>query len=154
LAEKKPNNRPTIKNNKARFDFHIEKNFEAGIVLQGTEVKSVRAGKVSMSESFAYLQKGEVWLKNMYIKAYEQGSYFNHEENRERKLLLNKKEIQEIDKGISRQGMTLVPLKLYFKGPNVKIELGLAKGKKNYDKRQSIAERDVKRQLSRSIKLG
>lgn len=154
MAEKKPNNRPTIKNNKARFDFHIEKNFEAGIVLQGTEVKSVRAGKVSMSESFAYLQKGEVWLKNMYIKAYEQGSYFNHEENRERKLLLNKKEIQEIDKGISRQGMTLVPLKLYFKGPNVKIELGLAKGKKNYDKRQSIAERDVKRQLSRSIKLG
>lgn len=154
MAEKKPNNRPTIKNNKARFDFHIEKNFEAGIVLQGTEVKSVRAGKVSMGESFAYLQKGEVWLKNMYIKAYEQGSYFNHEENRERKLLLNKKEIQEIDKGISRQGMTLVPLKLYFKGPNVKIELGLAKGKKNYDKRQSIAERDVKRQLSRSIKLG
>lgn len=151
--EKRVNRRPTIKNNKARFDYHIEKSFEAGIVLQGTEVKSIRAGRASMGESFAYLQKGEVWLKNLYIKAYEQGSYFNHEENRERKLLLNKKEIQEIDKGISRQGMTLVPLKMYFKGPRVKIELGLAKGKKNYDKRQSIAERDLKRQMDRKVKL-
>lgn len=150
--DEKVNNRPTIKNNKARFDYYIEKTFEAGVELKGTEVKSIRAGKASLGESFAYMLKNEVWLKNMYIKEYEHGSYYNHEENRDRRLLLNKAEIKQIDKGIERDGMTLVALKLYFKGPRVKIEVGLAKGKKNYDKRASIADRDEKRQLGRDLK--
>lgn len=155
MAKKKEqtvNNRPTIKNNKARFDFHIEKTFEAGIELKGSEVKSIRAGNASLSESFAFMDQGEVFLKNMYIKGYEQASYFDHDEHRDRKLLLHKQEIRLIDKAIQREGRTIVPLKLYFKGPRVKIEIGLAKGKKNYDKRASIAERDVGRQLSRELK--
>jgi SsrA-binding protein len=150
--DQKVNNRPTIKNNKARYEYHIEKTFEAGIELKGSEVKSIRAANASLSESFAYMDQGEIFLKNMYIKGYEQASYFDHDEHRDRKLLLHKQEIRVIDKAIQREGMTLVPLKLYFKGPRVKIEIGLAKGKKNYDKRASIAERDTNRQLGRELK--
>lgn len=143
---------PKIKNRKARHDYHVEDTFEAGIVLKGTEVKSIRDGKASLHEAFAYLHNGEVWLKNMYIKPYEHGSYYNHDERRDRKLLFKKKEIREIDKQINQKGYTLIPLKLYFKGGYAKILMGLARGKKQYDKREDIKEKDVKRELDRKIK--
>lgn len=146
------NTPPKIENRKARHDFHIDDTYEAGIVLKGTEVKSIRAGKASLNEAFAYLQNGEVWLKNMYVKPYKFGSYANHDERRDRKLLLKKSEIREIDKYINQKGFTLVPLKLYFKGGYAKILIGLARGKKEYDKREDIKEKDIRRELDRKIK--
>lgn len=150
-SEKK-NSPPTLKNRKARHEFSIIDTYEAGVALKGTEVKSIRAGKASINESFAYLKNGEIWLKSMYIKPYEHGSYNNHDERRDRKLLLKRREIIEIDKHINQKGNTLVPLKVYFKGGYAKVLLGLAKGKKEYDKRQDIKEKDVKRELDRKIK--
>lgn len=146
------NTAPTIKNRKARHEFHIEETFEAGIVLKGTEVKSLRNGKASLAESFAYMLDGEVWLRDMYIKRYEHGSYANHDERRPRKLLLNKREIRAIDKAISQKGYALVPLKLYFKHGYAKVLVGLARGKKQYDKREDIKEKDMRRELDRKIK--
>lgn len=143
---------PTIQNRKALHDYQIDDSFEAGLVLKGTEVKSLRQGKASFTDSFAYINNGEVFLREMYIKPYEQGSYYNHDPRRERKLLLNKKEIRELDKAVQQKGYTLVPLKLYFKGGKAKLQLGLARGKKQYDKRESIKEKDVKRQIDRSVK--
>lgn len=145
-------NTATIKNRKARHDFHVEETYEAGIVLKGTEVKSLRQGNASLNEAFAYLQDGEVWLHNMYIKPYKMGSYANHNERRKRKLLLNKREIGELNKAVSQKGYTLAPLKLYFKKGYAKLLLGVAKGKKKYDKREDIKERDVKRELDRKVK--
>jgi SsrA-binding protein len=150
MAEKKAP--PVIKNRKAFHDFSIEKTFEAGLVLQGTEVKSLRAGHASFTDSFAYMDKGEVWLKDLYIKEFDQGSYNNHDTRRIRKLLLNKDEISKIDKALSTKGFTLVPLKIYFKKGRAKVEIGLAKGKKSFDKRASIAEKDVKREMERKYK--
>lgn len=143
---------PTIKNRKARHDYHVDKTYEAGLVLKGTEVKSLRNGKASLGEAFAYLKDGEVWLQNMYIKPYKQGSYANHDERRQRKLLLNKREIRELDKAVTRKGYTLIPLKLYFKKGYAKLLLGIAKGKKRHDKRDDIKERDIKRELDRKVK--
>lgn len=143
---------PKIENRKARHEFTVEDTYEAGVALKGTEVKSIRAGKASLNEAFAYLNRGEVWLKNMYIKPYEFGSYNNHDERRDRKLLLKRREIREIDKHINQKGYTLVPLKLYFKGGYAKILLGLARGKKQYDKRDHLKEKDIKRELDRKIK--
>jgi SsrA-binding protein len=146
------NTTPTINNRKARHDYHVEETYEAGIVLKGTEVKSLRDGKASLNESFAYLQDGEVWLRDMYIKPYTHGSYTNHEERRPRKLLLNKKEIRELDKAITQKGYTLIPLKLYFKQGYAKLLLGIARGKKQYDKREDIKEKDMRRELDRKVK--
>lgn len=146
------NSNPTIKNRKARHDYDVKETYEAGIVLHGSEVKSLREGNASLSESFAYLRDGEVWLRDMYIKPYKQASYSNHDERRERKLLLKKREIRELDKAVSQKGYTLVPLKLYFKKGYAKILLGLARGKKKYDKREDIKERDTKRELERKYK--
>ena len=143
---------PKIENRKARHEYHIEDTYEAGVVLKGTEVKSIRAGKASLHEAYAYMNRDEVWIKNMYIKPYEFGSYHNHEERRDRKLLLKRKEIREIDKKVNQKGFTLIPLKLYFKGGYAKILIGLARGKKMYDKREDIKEKDVKRELDRKIK--
>jgi len=143
---------PTIKNRKARHEYNVEETYEAGIVLKGTEVKSLRDGKASIQEAFAYLMDGEVWLRDMYIKPYSHGSYANHDERRKRKLLLKKREIAEIDKAVSQKGYTLVPLKIYFKSGYAKVLLGLARGKKKYDKREHIKERDVKRELDRKVK--
>jgi len=151
-ANTKKRTQPTIENRKARFDFHIEETYEAGIVLQGTEVKSIREGKASLQEAFAYLNQGEVWLKNMYIKPYKFASYNNHDERRDRKLLLKKREIREIDKYISQRGYALVPLKLYFKRGYAKILLGLARGKKQFDKREDIKQKDLRRELDRQVK--
>jgi SsrA-binding protein len=152
MSKKEKSGPPTIQNRKARHEFHVEETYEAGLVLRGTEVKSLRAGKASLNEAFAYIRDSEIWLKNMYIKPYEQGSYYNHDERRDRKLLLKKREIKEIDKAISQKGKTLVPLKLYFKGGYAKLLIGLATGKKKYDKREDIKERDIRKELNRKIK--
>jgi SsrA-binding protein len=145
-------NTPTIQNRKARFEFQIVDTFEAGIMLQGTEVKSVRQGNIGFTDSFAFMKEGEIWLKDMYIKEFEHGSYNNHDPLRLRKLLLKKEEIRKIDKAISQKGFTLVPLKLYFKNGRAKIEVGLGVGKKLHDKRSSIAERDANREMDRARK--
>lgn len=142
----------SVQNRKARHDFHIEKSWESGIALQGTEVKSLRAGNCSFVDSFAYLSNGEIILKDFYIRHFEQGSYNNHDERRERKLLLNREEIDKIDKAITQKGFTLVPLAMYFKNGRAKIELGLARGKKMFDKRASLAEKDAKREIDRTMK--
>ncbi len=143
---------PTIKNRKARYEYKVKETYEAGLVLQGTEVKSLRNGNASITESFAFLQDGEVWINGMYIKRYKHGSYTNHDERRKRKLLLSKKEIREMDKAVKKKGYTLVPLKVYFKKGYAKILIGIAKGKKRFDKRQDIKEKDMKRELNRKVK--
>lgn len=145
-------NTPTIQNRKAYHDYHIDKTYEAGIVLQGTEVKSLRAGKANFTDAFAYIDKGEVWLREFHISPYKFGSYTNHEPLRRRKLLLNKKEIRELDKFIQQKGYTIVPLKLYFKHGFAKVLLGAARGKKRFDKRESIKEKDTMRDMQRNLK--
>ncbi|TYP93861.1 SsrA-binding protein [Fodinibius salinus] len=146
------NSTPTIKNRKARHEYHVEETYEAGLVLRGTEVKSLRNGKASLSEAFAYLKDGEVWLRDMYIKPYKHSSFENHDPRRERKLLLNKREIRDMDKAVNKKGYTLAPLKLYFKKGYAKVLIGIAKGKQKHDKRQDIKERDMKRELDRKYK--
>lgn len=155
MAKKKDQQKPgtpEIRNRKARHEFTIVDSMEVGMVLMGTEVKSLRQGNASFGDAFAYMKDGEVWLKDFYIKPFEQGSYNNHEPRRERKLLLRKDEIRKIDKAVSQKGVTLVPLKLYFTRGIAKMELGLARGKKKHDKRASIAEKDLKREMEREMK--
>jgi SsrA-binding protein len=134
-----------ILNKKARFDYFVEEEIEAGIALVGTEIKSIRKGSADLKESFVIIKNNEVFLLNSYIALYEQGNQFNHDERRSRKLLLHKKEILKLKEKIKLQGLTLVPLKMYFKNGKVKVLIGVCKGKKNYDKRQTIKERDIKR---------
>jgi SsrA-binding protein len=139
-------------NRKARHEYHILDAYEAGIVLKGTEVKSIREGNVNLKDSYAIIKYSEVFLINMHIGPYKQGNIFNHEPLRDRKLLLNKREIRKLIGKVEEKGMTLVPLKLYFKRGIVKIELALAKGKILYDKRESIAKRDYEREKIRELK--
>ena len=140
-------------NKSASFEYFIEEKYEAGIVLEGNEIKSVREGNVNMNDSFCFLREGEVCVKNMHIALYEKSDAFStHDTRRDRKILLHNREIAKIAGKINRQGYTLVPLKLYFKGSLVKIEVALCRGKHAYDKKQSIAERDNKRALERDIK--
>lgn len=134
----------SIKNRKAYFDYFVEEELEAGIELLGTEIKSIRKGEVSLKDSYARIKNNQVYVINMFIAKYEFGS-FNHEERRERKLLLHKSEIRKLKDKVKLDGYSLIPLKLYFKGNNVKILLGLCKGKKNYDKRETIKKRDLDR---------
>ena len=141
-----------IKNKKASFDYFIEEEIECGIVLKGTEIKSIRNGQANIKDCYAIIKNNEVFLLNMYIAKYNDASIFNHDERRTRKLLLNKKEILKLRQKIEISGYTLVPLKLYFKGNKAKILLGVCKGKKNYDKRESIKEKDVKRELEKTLK--
>lgn len=146
------NSTPTIQNRKARHNYDVEETYEAGLVLKGTEVKSLRNGNASIAESFAYLKDGEVWVRDMYIKPYKHGTHSNHDERRERKLLLHNREIRELEKAVDRKGYTLVPLKVYFKKGYAKLLLGVAKGKKKHDKREDIKEQDMKRELNRKVK--
>lgn len=134
-----------IQNRKARFNYYIEKTYEAGISLTGTEIKSIRKGSANFNDSYIRIKNGEAYIINMYIAKYEEGNRFNHDERRERKLLLHKSEIKRLNNEIQTAGYTLVPLKLYFKGNYAKIEIGLAKGKKLYDKRETIKKRDLER---------
>ncbi len=140
-------------NRKARHEYTIIQTYEAGIVLQGTEVKSLRLGKANLVDSYANLKDGEVWLVGAHISVYEQGNINNHEPTRTRKLLLNKSEIRKLIGKVKEKGLTLIPLRLYFKEGKAKVELALAKGKKVYDKRESIAKRDLQREQERRFKL-
>lgn len=139
-------------NRKAWHEFNIVETYEAGIKLQGTEVKSVRLGRVNFKDSFALVENGEVFLYNMHISPYDFGNRFNHEAERKRKLLLNKYEIRKLIGKVKEQGYTLVPLKVYFHRQWVKVELALAKGKKIYDKREDLAKKDANRQIERALK--
>jgi len=140
------------KNRKARHDFLIEDTYEVGIVLSGTEVKSIRQGKVSLKESFTDIYNGEIYVYQMHIDPYEQGNIYNKDPLRTRKLLMHKKQIQKLIGLKQREGYTLIPLSLYFKDSKVKMELALAKGKKLYDKRHAIAERDSNRRIQKSMR--
>lgn len=141
-----------INNRKAKFDYEILDTIEAGIVLKGTEIKSVKNGSANLKDSYAIIKNGEIYLLNMHISHYEQGSIFNHEETRTRKLLLHKKEIIKLNDKVKLLGYTLVPLKLYFKKNKAKILIGIAKGKKNFDKREAIKKKDMQRDIDKQMK--
>ncbi|MFC5540891.1 MAG: SsrA-binding protein SmpB [Bacilli bacterium] len=140
-------------NKKATHDYFIEKTFEAGMVLQGTEIKSIRAGRVQLKDSFVLIRNGEAWIHNMHISPYEQGNRFNHDPLRVRKLLLHKKEIAELAGAVKRDGYTIVPLKIYIKDGYAKLLIGLGKGKKKYDKRADERKKEAKREMERALKL-
>ena len=136
-----------IVNRKANHDYFIKDTYEAGIELKGTEIKSIRKGNANINDSYARVKNNEIFVTNMYIAKYEEGNIFNHDERRERKLLLHKNEILKIAHNIETNRYTLIPLKLYFKKNKIKVELGICQGKKLYDKRESIKERDLKRRI-------
>lgn len=138
-------------NRRASFDYFIEDRFEAGMALTGTEVKSLRAGHANLREAYARIQGGEAWLWNAHISPYEQGNRFNHEPTRNRRLLLHRKEISQLAGLVKRPGYTLVPLRIYFKNNRAKVEIGVARGKKSYDKRDALAERDARREIERAL---
>ena len=141
-----------IKNRRATFDYAIGDTYTAGIVLTGTEIKSIRQGKASLADTFCYVANGEVWVKNMYIAEYFYGTYNNHTERRDRKLLLNRKEIAKLEKTQKDVGFTIVPLRLFINERGLaKLVIGIARGKKEYDKRQSIKERDDRRSMARAM---
>lgn len=152
MAQKLKFKEVNIKNRRASFDYAITDTYTAGIVLTGTEIKSIRMGKASLVDTFCYINNGEVWVKNMYIAEYFYGTYNNHTERRDRKLLLNRKEIRELRKESESPGYTIVPLRLFISQKGyAKLVIGVAKGKKEYDKRQTIKERDDKRDLARAM---
>lgn len=142
-----------VVNKKAYHDYFILQTWEAGICLVGTEVKSLRAKKANIADSYATIRKGEVFLINAHINEYEKGNRFNHDPRRDRKLLLNRSEIRKISSKVQEKGFTLVPLRIYFKNGKAKVELALAKGKHTYDKREAIANKDFMREQSRKIKI-
>jgi SsrA-binding protein len=140
------------RNRRARHDYHIEDTYEAGLVLTGTEVKSLRLGRASLADGFAEISDGEAWLHNVHIPEYVQGTWTNHTPRRIRKLLLHRAEIDRLISKTSEQGLTIVPLELYFKDGNVKVEIALARGKRTYDKRQDLAKRDAAREMDRALR--
>ena len=139
-------------NRQAYHDYFVDETIEAGIALRGTEVKSIRAGRVNLRGAYAHIRNGEVWVEGMHIAEYEQGTYLNHEPTRARKLLLHRREIDRLIGRVQAKGQTLVPLKLYFHENRVKIELGLCRGKKLYDKREAIAQREAQREIERAVR--
>jgi SsrA-binding protein len=139
-------------NRQAYHDYFVERTIEAGIALMGTEIKSIREGKVNLRGSYATVRNGELWLENAHVAVYEHGNRYNHEPTRSRKLLLHRREINSLLTRVETKGLTLIPLKLYLKGGRAKIELGLCRGKKLYDKRDAIAERDMKREIERAVR--
>jgi SsrA-binding protein len=138
-------------NKKARHDYHIEDTYEAGLVLTGTEVKSLRAGRASLVDGYATVRDGELWLQGVHIPEYTEGTWTNHEPRRPRKLLLHKVEVNRLVGKTKESGLTIVPLALYFKDGRAKVEIALARGKRNYDKRQALAERQAKREAQRAV---
>ena len=141
-----------ILNRKAHHDYFIDELIECGIVLTGTEIKSIRNGNCNIKDCYGIVKNGEVFLLNMYVGQYKEGNIFNHSETRSRKLLLHKKEIKKIEAGIKLKGLTLIPVKLYFKNNILKVSLGVCRGKKDYDKRESIKQRDIKREVAKTLK--
>lgn len=149
--QEKKSNTPAVDNRRARHEFTILESLEAGLALTGTEIKSIRAGGVSLNEAFARVRDGELWLVNMYVPPYKPGSAFSaHEPRRARKLLVHKEQLARLASRSAEKGLTIVPLRLYFTRGKAKVEIGLAKGKKLYDKRKSIAEREMKRELAQA----
>ncbi|RKY72467.1 MAG: SsrA-binding protein [Candidatus Latescibacterota bacterium] len=142
----------TIRNKKAHHDFFIIESVEAGIVLQGTEIKSIRQGKANLADSFARIENGEVFLYNFHISPYRQGNIYNHNPLRAKKLLLHRSQIKRLIGKVQQRGFTLVPLRVYFKNGRAKVELAVAKGKRSYDKRQDIAKREAQREMERELK--
>jgi len=140
------------RNRRARHDYHIEDVYEAGLVLTGTEVKSLRAGRASLAEGFGQIADGEVWLHNVHIPEYTQGTWTNHEPRRIRKLLMHRKEIDRLSRETAERGLTLIPLSLYFSDGKAKVELALARGKRTYDKRHELARRDAAREVDRALR--
>lgn len=153
MAKETNTNKMIANNKKARFDYFIEESLEAGICLHGTEVKSLRMGKCSIKESFIRIEKGEVYVYNMHISPYEKGNIFNKDPLRPKKLMLHKSQINKLNGQLSVKGYTLVPLEVYFKGSLVKMQIGLARGKKLYDKRQDIAKKDMRRDAEKDFKV-
>lgn len=141
-------------NKKAHFNYSIEDSLEAGIVLEGTEVKSVKEGSISFADSFAIIENGEVWVQNLHISPYSYSSIFNHDPDRKKKLLLNRDEIKRLTRKVDEKGFTLIPLDFYLKNGRVKMTLGLCKGKKLYDKRADIREKDINRDMARDFRKG
>ncbi len=141
-----------ILNRKAKHDYFIEDTYEAGIVLTGTEIKSIRNGSCNIKDCYGIIKNNEIYLLNMYVGEYKEGNIFNHDETRTRKLLLHKKEILKIKDAIDIKGYTIIPIKLYFKDNRLKVQLGICRGKKEYDKRESIKERDIKREALKTLK--
>ena len=141
-----------ILNRKAHHDYFIDETYECGSVLTGTEIKSIRNGNCNIKDCYGIIKNHEVFLLNMYVGQYKEGNIFNHEETRSRKLLLHKKEIKKLENAITLKGYTLVPIKLYFKDNKLKVALGVCRGKKDYDKRESIKERDIKREVQKNLK--
>lgn len=152
MADKKQTGKIIAQNKKAWHDYFVDEKYEAGIALFGTEVKSVRMGQVNLKDSYCSVKDGELFVLGMHISPYEKGNIFNREPRRERKLLMHKREIMKINGMLTQKGYTLVPLSLYFSGKNVKVELGLCRGKKLYDKRDSIAAKEVNREIDRKVK--
>jgi SsrA-binding protein len=138
-------------NRRASYDYFIEDRYEAGMALTGTEVKALRAGHANLREAYARIENGEAWLWNAHISPYEQGNRYNHEPTRSRKLLLHRKEVNQLAGVVKRPGYTLVPLRIYFKNNRAKVEIGVARGKKAYDKRDAMAERDARREIERAL---
>jgi len=138
-------------NRKARHDYHVEDTYEAGLVLTGTEVKSLRAGRASLVDGFAEVEGGEVWLQGVHIPEYTEGTWTNHEPRRRRKLLLHRLEIERLSSRVAERGLTIVPLSLYFKDGRAKVEIALAKGKRSYDKRHDLAERQAEREKQQAL---
>lgn len=143
--------KPVAQNKKAYHDYFVEEAYECGLSLHGTEVKSIRAGRVNLKESYCMIRNGEIFAEGMHVSPYEQGNLFNHDPLRPKKLLMHKSEIRKLAGLVSRQGYTLVPLKVYLKDGRMKLELGLCKGKQLHDKRDSAAERDAKREIERAF---
>ena len=141
-----------INNRKAKFDYEIFDTYEAGIALTGTEIKSIRQGNCNLKDTYVVIKNNEAYVINMHISHYEEGNIFNHEETRTRKLLLHKKEIIKLNNEIKIKGYTIIPIKLYFKNNKAKLLIGIAKGKKNYDKRETIKERDINRDIQKRLK--
>lgn len=152
LAEKKQTSRIIAQNRKAWHDYFVDEKYEAGIALFGTEVKSLRAGTVNLKDSYCSVEKGELFVVGMHISPYEKGNIFNREPMRDRKLLMHKREILKLGGLVAQKGYTLVPLSLYFSGKNVKVEIGLCRGKKLYDKRDALAEKQTNREMDRRFK--
>ena len=152
MADKNAKNKQVAKNSKAYHDYFVDDTYEAGIALFGTEIKSIRGGQVNLKDAYCSIKDGEIFVVGMHISPYEQGNIFNRDPLRPKKLLMHKKEIMKLTGLVSREGYTLIPLSLYFKGSRVKMALGLCKGKKNYDKREDIARRDADREIERRMK--
>ncbi|MEQ6376824.1 SsrA-binding protein SmpB [Bacillaceae bacterium S4-13-58] len=149
---KKTDDNVIAQNRKARHDYFIEETYEAGLVLKGTEIKSIRAGRVNLKDAFARVHKGEVFIHNMHISPYEQGNRFNHDPLRTRKALLHKKQINQLIGETQQQGYSLIPLKIYIKNGFAKVLIGLARGKKKYDKREDLKQKQAKRDIERAMK--